>query len=145
MAKMTIEERMDAMEEKHTADQAIIAQQAKIIKTLSAPKGIQSVRPNKKPETIPFTTEQKAEQELRRYIKNAGAMVKNKFNKSVEIKPGFRKGLSEEHKERARFLLKEVLHRTYKDKGGKERLEMKWDETILDLKNHQPPVEVMAE
>lgn len=123
--KPTIEERMTTMEEQHNADKAIIATQGKMLKQLENP-GIKSVRDRKPPTPIVFTTEQKAERELRRYIKNAGHFPNDKGKK---IKPGFRKGLSEDKKERAEKLMK-ILNRT----------EMVWDETILDFKNHQPPI-----
>lgn len=133
MAKKTLEEQVAALTEQMGTQTRIMAEQRDIIDKLKAPKGIKSARVKKKPKKIVFTTEQKAERELRGYIVNAGVITK----KGHVQKPHFCKGLSEEKIERARYLMKEILHRTHK--GGKCRLE--WDESILDFVNHQPPPE----
>ena len=132
MTAPTAEERLATMER-------IVKDQASTIEALKAPKGIRSARPNEKPAPKPWTTEQKAELELRRYIKNAGARVKGLGGEKHAITKGFYKNLPAKDRERAVYLMKEVLHRTTKsEKDGKERLNMVWDETILDFKNHEP-------
>jgi hypothetical protein len=124
-----IEEQVATMQVQIAAQQKIIEDQQNRIAELSQPKGITSAKEKAKPKVIVLTTEQQAERELRRYIKNAGARYSTGINKGKVIKPGFRKNLSEEKKERTRKLLK-ILGRT----------EMKWDEELLDFRNHLPPV-----
>ncbi len=123
--KPTMEERFAALEGRLATSEKINADQQKTIEALKAPKGIRSAKANQKPDPIPWTTEERAELELRRYIKKAGHYP---CDKGKKIKEGFYKNLSQKKKDRATFLLKEVLHRT----------KMVWDETILDFQNHQP-------
>jgi len=115
--KKSVEDRMATMEK-------VIEDQARTIAKLKAPKGIQSAREKNKPKKVELTSDQKAERELRRYIVRPGVIRKIDSKKQ----PGrFRKNLSEEKKERARYLMK-LLGRT----------KMDWSEDLLDVKNHQP-------
>ena len=131
MAKAPIAEEQTVQEQLATMNK-IIADQNKTIDALKH-KGIRSAKkPGEKPKRhweIDMTTEQAAERELRRYIKNAGVMRKDLDGKLRRMPGGFRKNLSEEKKERAKKLMG-IL--------GREKLE--WDESILDFRNHLPPI-----
>ncbi len=124
MAKApTVEDRLATMEGKMSAQGKIIEDQKNIIDVLKSPKGIKSANEMRKLPKVVFTSDQKAERELRRYIKNAGVVLKS----GKKCKAGFRKNLSDELKERANKLMKLL-----------GRKEMVWDESLLDFRNHQP-------
>jgi len=119
------DEKAPNLEDEVATLKKMVNDQAATIQKLSTRKGIQSARKADKPKKVVMNSDQMAERELRRYIVNAGVVMKN----GKKQKGRFRKGLPEEKKERARYLMKLL-----------KRKEMKWDESLLDFRNHQPPV-----